>query len=151
MKRFILIILAVVILGGGAAGASIYFRVGPLVTLMKLKVPPKEPAAPPPPVHQEEPVGSFVIPIVQEHGIGRSFGLDIALDVLDSDKTKVEALLPRIQNAFTLTLYEIVPAHSDSHSAADKKLIHDRLKIAVDKVVGKGLVQDVIIKSVYDR
>ena len=150
MKRFFFIFLTILILGGAAAAASIYFQVGPLVALVKPKPPPKAPA-PPPPVHQEEPVGSFVIPIVQEHGIGRSFGLDVALDVLDTDKTKVDAQMPRIQNAFTLALYDIVPVHSDSHSAADKKAIHDRLVMVADKIAGKGHVQDVVIRSIYDR
>ncbi|HEY1722350.1 MAG TPA: hypothetical protein VGG27_14000 [Magnetospirillaceae bacterium] len=151
MKRIIIIVVLIALLGGGAAAASIFLHVGPLANLMKPKAPPAPPAPPPPPAHDEAAVGSFIIPVVQDHGINRSLGLDIALDVMKADRSKIEAKMPLIVNAFTLTLFELVPNHSDAHSAADKKLIHDRLMMAADKTVGKGLIQDVVIKAIYDR
>jgi len=151
MRRLLLVVLLIAIIGGGASAASIYFHIGPLADLIKPKEPSAPPAPPPPPPHAEIPVGSFVVPVIQDHAISRLFGMDIALDVLVSDQSKVEAQLPRVVNAFTLALYEIVPVHSDSHSAADKKAIHDRLVAIGDRVLGKGLIQDVVLKSVYDR
>jgi flagellar basal body-associated protein FliL len=151
MKRILLVVFLIALLGGGLAAASVFLHVGPLANLIKPKEPPGPMAPPPPPAHAEIPVGSFVVPVVQDHAISRLFGLDVALDVLVTDQNKVESQLPRIMNAFTLALYEVVPSHSDSHSAADKKAIHDRLVATGDRVVGKGLIQDVVLKSVYDR
>jgi len=151
MKRVIIILLVVILLAGLAAGASIYLQVGPLASLMKPKAPPAPPPPPPPPAHQMVVVGSFSVPVIQDHGISRSVGIDIGLDVLVEDQPKVEAVLPLITNAFTLTLFEIVPTHSDSHSEADKKAIHDRLVLVADKIAGKGHIQDVVIRSIYDR
>ncbi len=150
MKRILFVVFLIALLAGGGAAASIYLHVGPLANIMKPKEAPA-PAPPPPPQHNELAVGSFVVPLVQDHAISRLIGLDIALDVLAQDQPKVEPQLPRIMNAFTLALYEIVPVHSDAHSAADKKAIHDRLVATGDRVVGKGLIQDVILKSIYDR
>lgn len=59
--------------------------------------------------------------------------------------------MPKLLNAYTLTLYDIVPVHSDAHSPADKKFIHDRLMQVTDRIAGKGVVQDVVIRSIYDR
>jgi hypothetical protein len=151
MKRLIIIILVVIVLAGLAAGASIYLHVGPLANVMQPKTPPAPPPPPPPPAHQMVVVGSFSVPVIQDHGISRSVGIDIGLDVLVADQPKVEAVLPLITNAFTLSLFEIVPGHSDAHSDADKKAIHDRLMLVADRIVGKGLVQDVVIRSIYDR
>lgn len=151
MKRILLILIVLLVLAGLAAGASIYFQVGPLAGLIKPKAPPAPPPPPPPPEHQQVEVGSFIVPVIQEHAINRSLGLDIALDVLAGDQPKVEEKLPLVQNAFTLALYELVPGHSDAHSAADKKVIHDRLMLSAERIYGKGLVQDVVIKSIYDR
>lgn len=151
MKRIVIILVLVILLGGGAAAASIFLGIGPLATMMKPKEPPQPPPPPPPPQHKEVVVGSFVIPVIQDHGIGRSLGLDVALDVLAEDDSKVETQLPRLQNAFTLSLYEVVPSHSDAHSANDKKAIHDRLVAITERILGKGVVQDVVIKSIYDR
>ena len=151
MKRIIIIVLVILLLGGIGAGVSIYLQVGPLATLMKPKEPEKPPPPPPPPAHQLVGVGSFSVPVIQDHGIGRSLGLDVSLDVMAGDEPKVTALLPLILNAFTLTLYDIVPVHSDSHSAADKKFIHDRLMQVAERIAGKGLIQDVVIRSIYDR
>ena len=151
MKRLLIILLVVIILAGAGAGASIYLHVGPLANVMKPKEPAAVPAPPPPPPHQMVVVGSFSVPVIQDHGISRSLGIDIGLDVLVDDQAKVEAVLPRIVNDFTLTLFEIVPGHSDAHSAMDKKAIHDRLMIVADRDAGKGKVQDVVIRSIYDR
>jgi len=151
MKRIIIIVLVVILLAGGAAAASIFLHVGPLANIMKPKEPEKPPPPPPPPAHNMLVVGSFSVPVIQDHGITRSLGIDIGLDVLADDQPKVEPLLPLILNSFTLTLFDIVPMHSDSHSATDKKFIHDRLMIAAERIAGKGLVQDVVIRSIYDR
>jgi hypothetical protein len=151
MKRILIIVVLIALLGGGAAAASIFLHIGPLANVLKPKEPPKPPPPPPPPAHDEVAVGSFIIPVIQDHGIGRSLGMDLALDVLATDKAKVDPQMPRLINAFTLTLFEIVPNHSDSHSAADKKAIHDRLMLVADRTLGKGLIQDVVIKSIYDR
>ena len=151
MKRILIIVIVIVLLAGIGAGVSAYLQIGPLATLMKPKEPEKPPPPPPPPAHQMVSAGSFSVPVIQDHGIGRSLGLDIGLDILAGDEPKVTPLLPRILNAFTLTLYDIVPVHSDSHSAADKKYIHDRLMQVAEKIAGKGLIQDVVIRSIYDR
>ena len=151
MKRLIVILLVVILLGGLGAGASIYLHVGPLANVMKPKAPPAPPPPPPPPPHQMLVVGSFSVPVIQDHGVQRSLGIDIGLDVLVSDQPKVEAVLPLITNDFTLALFDIIPNHSDAHSAADKKLIHDRLMIIAERDAGKALIQDVVIRSIYDR
>ncbi len=65
--------------------------------------------------------------MIQDHGVTRSLGADIALDVMTAERSKIDPQMPRLINAFTLALYDIVPNHSDTHSAADKKAIHDRL------------------------
>jgi hypothetical protein len=151
MKRILLIVLLIAVLGGGGAAASIFLHIGPLAHVLKPKEPAAPPPPPPPPSHDVVPVGSFSIPVIQDHGISRSFGIDIAVDVMTADRNKLDAVMPRLVNAYTLALFEIVPNHSDPHSAIDKKAIHDRLVVIGDKTVGKGLIQDVVIKSVYDH
>ncbi len=151
MKRILMIVVLLALLGGGGAAASIFLHVGPLANVLKAKEPPAPPPPPPPPSHDVVPVGSFSIPVIQDHGISRLFGIDIAVDVMTADRSKMDAVMPRLINAYTLSLFEIVPNHSDPHSGTDKKAIHDRLMIVGDKTVGKGLIQDVVIKSVYDH
>lgn len=114
MKQIIIIVLVIILLGGIGAGVSIYLQIGPLATLMKPKEPEKPPPPPPPPAHQLVNVGSFSVPVIQDHGIGRSLGLDVAVDILASDGPKVTAIQPLLLNAFTLTLFDIVPVHSNS-------------------------------------
>ncbi len=151
MKIVIIIVIAILLIGGGAA-ASVYFHVGPLPKLLHMEgAAAAPPPAPPPPRHQEISVGSFLIPVVQNHAITRSVGLDIAVDVLATDATRANDLLPLLQNAFNLDLYQLVLRYSDVNSAADKKAIHDSLTKTAQRVLGADIVKDVVIKSIYER
>ncbi len=154
MKKIIIIVILVVILALGGLGGLAMFDKGPLPNLLNaFKSQQKAPA--------EEAVaevkdrafdlGTFIIPLVVRHTIGRQIGMDLTI-VVDNDAAgRVAAELPRLQNALLVDLYDFVPQHSDAHSASDKEAIHQRLiKVAV-RLFGEKAIHDVIIKSLYDR
>lgn len=152
MRRLIFLFLLLILLAAIAAGASVYFHVGPLADYVAAKMgPPQPPPPPPPPQMMEVTIGSFMVPLVQNHEIVRNVSLDLAISVEAPDFAKATASVLPLQNAFTLALYDIVPRHADAHSTADKQAIHDRLMKVADQIVGKGVVKEVVIKSFYDR
>jgi len=156
MKKAIVIIVLLAVLFGTAIGAMAMLGVGPFSSLAgkkdaekpKAEAPPAEEAGPRTLTYE---VGSFIIPLIENHGIARQVGMDLSIEVQAKDAPRISLQIPKIQNAFTIELYDFVPHHSDAHSAADKQAIHDRLLKIANKVFGDGAVHEVNIKSIYER
>ncbi|PKU25560.1 hypothetical protein [Telmatospirillum siberiense] len=156
MKKVIIIVVLVVILILGVIGGLSMFGMGPFPNLLtSLKS--EEKAAP-----AEQPVaaesrdrvydlGTFIIPLVAKHAIGRQIGMDLAIVVDVESAGKVAAELPRLQNALLVDLYDFVPQHADAHSAGDREAIHQRLIKVACRLFGEKAIHDVVIKSLYDR
>ena len=152
MKRLLFLLLGVVLLGTGGLGGAAMFGYGPLAPLFGTQKKKEEPPPPPPePKARVVTIGTFVIPVIQNHGISRQIGLDIDLKVDPAQNEKVSHELTRLHHAFLLRLYELVPRHSDVHSAIDRRTIHDELLKISNDIYGDGVVRDVVIKSIYDR
>lgn len=155
MKKIIIILVLVVILILGVLGGLSMFGMGPFPNLVSsLKPHEKTATVEAPPAEAREKVydlGTFIIPLVAQHAIGRQIGMDLAI-VVDVDSAgKVAAELPRLQNALLVDLYDFVPNHSDSHSASDREAIHQRLIKVASRQFGEKAIHDVLIKSLYDR
>jgi len=156
MKKAIVIILLLAILLGGVIGGMAMLGLGPFSALApkkgaeteKVEAPPAEEAGPRLLTYE---IGSFIIPLIANHGIARQVGMDLSIEVEVKDAPRISQQIPRLQNAFTFELYDFVPHHSDAHSAADKQAIHDRLLKVANKVFGEDSVHEVNIKSLYER
>lgn len=156
MKKIIIIVILVVILVLGVIGGLSMFGMGPFPDLLASLKSQEKPAPAEHPVAAESrdkmfDLGTFIIPLVAKHAIGRQIGMDLAI-VVDVDSAgKVASELPRLQNALLVDLYDFVPQHSDAHSAADKEAIHQRLIKVAARLFGEKAIRDVVIKSLYDR
>ncbi len=149
MKKLVFIVIALLLLAAGGVGGGAMLGKGPLAPMFakyRAKAPP-----PPPPKDKVMTVGTYVIPIIRDHVIRRQVGMDIDIDVNGTAVDKVDLLMPRLQQLFLVTLYDIVPRHSDTRSSVDRDVIHDQLVKAAAQAVGEGAVRDVVIKSIYDR
>ncbi len=149
MKKIAFIVIALLLLAAGGLGGAAMLGMGPLAPLFGKQR--DTPAAPPPPKHRVITLGTYIIPIVQNHAIRRQIAMDLDIDVNGTAVEKAQARMTPLKQAILLKLYDILPRHSDAHSSADREVIHDQLlKVATD-VVGEGAVRDVVIKSIYDR
>lgn len=154
MKKIILIVILVVILAIGAIGGLAMFGKGPFPNLLKSFTSPEKPPAEATVAEVKERVydlGTFIIPLISQHSIGRQIGMDLAIAVDAGAASHVASELPRLQNALLVDLYDFVPQHSDTHSAADKEAIHQRLIKVASRLFGETAIHDVVIKSLYDR
>lgn len=152
MKRLLFLLLGVLLLGTGGLGGAAMFGYGPLAPLFGTEKKQQEPPPPPPdPKARAVTIGTFVIPVIQNHSISRQIGLDVDLKIDPAQNEKVSRELTRVHHEFLLRLYELVPRHSDAHSAIDRQAIHDELLKITNDIYGDGVVWDVVIKSIYDR
>ena len=74
------------------------------------------------------------------------------LEVLGSDNAdKVTKVLPRLSDAFFKDLYTFIPrvVHKEKKLTAD--ILQQRLLMTGNKLLGKGVLNNVIIESVSER
>jgi hypothetical protein len=154
MKKIILIVILMVILGVGAIGGLAMFGKGPFPNLIKPFKSSDSAAKTDSDAETRNRVfdlGTVIVPLIAKHSIGRQIGMDLAI-VVDADAAgRVSSELPRLQNALLVDLYDFIPQHSDTHSAADKEAIRQRLIKVAARMFGEKAIHDVVIKSIYDR
>ena len=150
-------VIPLVLVLGGVAGAGYFFKIGPaagvinqLLSTRKVvaEAPPPVPAAP---TTRTIDIGTYIIPIVQDHAIRRQIGMDMLIEVSPKDAEKIGTQLPRLQNAFLVGLYDFIPLHADPKSAADKRAIRDRLVFIANQMFGAGAVHNIVMKAMYVR
>jgi flagellar FliL protein len=156
-------LIALLVLGGGGAGAYFYF--------MK----PAEAAATADGAkdghdkakaekHAEEGDGHgahhefvelspLILPIVNADGLSQTVSLVIAIEVASpEDKAKVENLTPRLNDAYIQDMYGML---GDQAALKGGMIqvgeIKNRLNIISGKVLGEGVVKDVLLQVVQQR
>jgi hypothetical protein len=155
MKKAIVAVVVLILLVAGGLGGAAILGVGPLTSLFGSggKAAEEAPSAPQPTpaAGRKFPMATFIIPIIEKRTLRRQVAMDLELQVNPAAGDKVATLMPRLYDAYYKRLYEIVPRHSDPQSAADTQIIHDELTKVADRVLGEGIVREVVIKSIYER
>ncbi len=153
MKKIIFLIVAVILFALAIIGRLAMFDHRSFANLLKgtKKVETEQPAPPPPPADKVFDLGTYIIPLVEGRAIRRQVGMDLNIVVDPSAAAKVSSEMPRLQNVLLRDLYDFVPTHADTHSEANKEIVHQHLIKVTNGFVGDNKVRDVVIKSFYDR
>jgi hypothetical protein len=150
MKKILFLALMVLLLGVAALGAAGHFGKGPLAKLLYKGVT-EEAAAPKIPPHRIVYLGEIITPIVRNHAIETQIGMDIDVDVFADGFDKLNGLMPLIDHRVRMEMYDFLPNHSDTHSAADRQAVQDRLQWLIESTVGPGIVRAVTVRTFYSR
>ena len=151
MKKFLFLVLVALLLTVAGLGAAGHFGKGPLAPLLHKGPVEEEPPPPPPPPHRIVYMGEIITPIVKNHAIESQIAMDVDIDVLSEGFDKLNGLMPLIDHRVRLELYDFLPNHSDTHSAADRQAVHDRVQWIIESTVGPGIVRGVTIRTFYSR
>ncbi len=95
---------------------------------------------------------AIVLPVVVGNEITRQIGVNLALE-LEAGKT-ADDLGPnrrRVVDAFIRDLYGIYDQRRNATRALDYGLIKERLKDTATKIVGPGLIKEVLILQAYEH
>jgi flagellar basal body-associated protein FliL len=152
MKKILILVVVILLLAVAALGALGYFGKGPLAPLLfKSDAKDTPPAEPPAPRHRVIFLGEFVTPIVRNHAVETQIAMDIDLEINIGTSGKLNGLMPIIDHRVRMELYDVLRDHADTHSAADRQAVHDRVLAIVQNTVGPGVVQNVSIRTFYSR
>jgi hypothetical protein len=149
MIRLIFIVVAFLLMVGGLIGGLYFWGVDPLAKFNALvgNAPaiPETPAAPVavPPSFVE--FGLLIVPVVQDREIKKQAEMIIRLEVPHEKKERVAQNLPRLQNAFLQEMMSFLPSHLRTATQLDHAVIQRRLYMQAEKVLGAGMVKDVLI------
>lgn len=155
MVRLLIVVFALIILGAGSFVGLVAFGVVPDVLGLGIRMedpPPKE-AAPPPPVRPDYvDIAPFVVPVILPDGtLHRSLYLDLRLEVAPGRTGDVYRRMPVLHDAYVRYLHDWIPLWLRDHDDIDLREIKGRLKTVSDRVVGEGVVQQVLYQSMFDQ
>ena len=161
MKKLIIGIVALLLLGGGGAGAFFYFK-----NPAEASLPPAEKSEDHADAKKEAKGGHgeaaaekgplyvklapLVVPIMDSEGVSQVISMVIAIEVPDEDSSKkVEALTPRIRDAYIQDLYGLLNERAALENGVVKiGYVKQRLSAATEKVLGPGIAKDVLLQMV---
>ncbi|MFM2044298.1 MAG: hypothetical protein RLY86_2874 [Pseudomonadota bacterium] len=151
MKKIIFLFLALVVLIGAGVGGWLVF--GPKPDEKKEET--AEPAAPVKPqgIPQFVTVGPIVVPVIGEKRVEQNILIVVSLEVYgDPVRDSVRQQTPRLVDAFLRALYGGI----HTGNVIDGQLIRvdavrDELMAASERVLGPGVVWDVLIQAVNQR
>lgn len=154
MIRILVIVFALVLaLAGGAAGL-IHFGILPDFTGL-LRPPVEAEAAPPPPPPRVEPVfqhiSPFLVPIIRNGQIERSLYIGLRLRVNPDKGREVALYHSRLHDAYMRLLFDLVPQQMERRDTLDLAAMKVRLKEVADRLMGPGMVEEVMFQAVFER
>lgn len=93
----------------------------------------------------------FVVPIIEGNAVTRQITLLVTLETTGTaNREKLVNNRERLQDAFLRDIYGVLavrrPAGQGYHKA-----IKARLQVAGDRVVGSGVIENILVKTTYDR
>ncbi|EKV31589.1 hypothetical protein C882_3962 [Caenispirillum salinarum AK4] len=155
MIKLLVIVLVLVTLAGGTFTGLTAFGVIPDVLGLgiKLEDPPPRQEVKPPPVRPEfVEIEPFILPVILEgEGLRRSIYFNFRLKVRKGTAEDVRPHTVRIQDAMVRYLHEWIPRWLRDHDEIDLIVMKEKLRIVTGRVVGEGVVEEVMLRAVFDK
>ncbi len=158
MKRLLLVVFALVLLGGASFVGLVAFGLAPDVLGLGIGPDPAAqqqaatPVEPPPPRPDYVNIAPFVVPIILEDGtLHRQIYFDLRLEVTPGTGGEVTSRMPVLHDAFIRYLHQWYPLWMREHPDIDLPETKVRLKAVAERVVGPGVVREVLFIAAFDR
>jgi flagellar basal body-associated protein FliL len=155
MIKLLVIIFMLIVLAGGAFTGLTAFGVIPDVLGLGLRMedpPPPEPvqAAPVRPEFVE--IEPFILPVILDgEGLQRSIYFNFRLKVRHGTAMDVHAHVVRVQDAMVRYLHDWIPLWLRDHDDIDLTVMKEKLRAVANRVVGEGVVEEVMLRAVFDQ
>lgn len=157
MKKIIIIVVVILLLAGGGAAAFFFLQQEETDTAAGEAGEPgqEQAAAEVEPEKTEDPnyldMENLAIPIIRNRRIEKHVILKVSLEMVDEDTLDdAKPYMPRLKDAFIKDLYDYYSYQSPGQKI-NTEAIKSRLKVAGDKVVGRGKIRKVLIQAAFQR
>ena len=93
----------------------------------------------------------FVVPVIQGNDVTRQVTFLVTLETMGSaNRDKVMDKRPQLQDGFLRDLYGVIAVRPDTE-VYDSTVIKVRLRRVGERVLGEGIIDDILINVTYDR
>ncbi|MGC2854227.1 hypothetical protein ACM64Y_02045 [Novispirillum sp. DQ9] len=153
MIRILLIVFALILAMAGGVAGLIHFGVLPDYTGL-IRPPVEEAAAPPPPPRVEpvfQHITPFLIPIIRNGQIERSLYIGLRLRVNPEKRSEVTLFHARLHDVYMRLLFELVPQQMEQRDTLDLAAMKVRLQEVADRLLGQGMIEEVMFQAVFER
>jgi flagellar FliL protein len=94
----------------------------------------------------------FSVPTIREAGVVGQISLIVTIEVVGtSDKNKLIEKRHHLQSGFLRDLYGIASINNGSGQALQLDTVKKRLKMVADRVLGPGIVKNVLVENAHTR
>ena len=148
MKKLLIALGIVLLLAGSAAGTMYWQKIGPFETLAGLEEVEKEEESSieRPRFIQLDPLS---VPLIKDNEVIGNIQLAVSLEAESSEDARlISRAKPRLSDAFLRDLYQHVPRYLRREPQIDIAVIKKRLKVVADRVLGEGVVKEVLVQGV---
>ena len=150
MKKLLLIFGLLIMLGGGTVSSLKFLNLGPFKGDEVVEEDKQE--------EEVDDTTMFVdmeplaIPIFQGNRVAATVQIQVKLETNGKDNVKkIKRIMPIITDAFVRDLHSFMPRLLKAEERIDVLIIKQRLQLIGDKVVGKGLIKNVLVQSVIEQ
>jgi hypothetical protein len=148
MKIAVIIFAVLVMLGGGAISVMKWLQIGPFELTGGELAEQQESQEPPRFIDMDQ----LTIPIFQGEKVVANFQIQLKLEALgEANESKLLRLLPRLSDAFWRDLYAFIPRLLRKERQIDAIVIKERLRLVGEKVVGKGVINNILVQSLANQ
>lgn len=147
MKIVVIIFAVLIMLGGGAVSVMKWLLIGPFEPTGGELAGLQEPREPPRFIDMDQ----LIIPIFQGEKVIANIQIHLKLETLgEANESKLLRLLPRLSDAFWRDLYAFIPRLLRKERQLDATIIKERLRLIGEKVVGKDVINNVLVQSLVN-
>jgi flagellar protein FliL len=157
MKKIIIIIVVILLLAGGGAAAFFFLQQEEISTATGEagEAGQDQTGAQLEAKKTDDPnyldMENLAIPIIRNRRIEKHVILKVSLEMMDEDALEdAKPYMPRLKDAFIKALYDYYSYQSPG-AKINTEAIKNRLKVAGDRVVGRGKIQKVLIQAAFQR
>jgi len=149
MKKIVIAFSVLLMISGGTISVLKWLEIGPFAPVVVEEAVDKPKSDGPP---LSIPLDDLIVPVLGDDTVAATVIIKLNLEVLGSENEgRVNKVLPRLSDAFLRDLYTFIPrvVHKQRKVTAD--LLRQRLLMTGKKVVGKDVLNNVVIESVSER
>jgi flagellar FliL protein len=159
MRIILIAIVGLLVLGGAGAGAYFYFKhpaeaaVGDTEEHQAAKEAKAEKGEHGEAKFQYVELDPLILPIVDARGVSQTVSMIVVLQVPDADAAaEVNQMAPRLKDAYIQDMYGVLNKHAALQGGVVQVgMIKSRLNEISQRVMGEGVVDDVLLQVVQQR
>ncbi|NQU57041.1 MAG: hypothetical protein HQ513_07385 [Rhodospirillales bacterium] len=151
VKKAVIIFSVFLMLAGGTVSVLKWLQIGPFAVVTEEDLKAEAEAIPDvPPV--AIPLDDLYISILAEDRVAATVMIKLNVEVIGKEnEDTVTKLLPRLSDAFFKDLYVFIPRVIRRQSKLNAEILSERLLMVGEKVMGPGVINNVIIEEVTER